>query len=318
MQASRPIKYFGPEHPFSHLHQNQIELFGESWTTVEQLYQYAKAVLGDDRSVSDKMKTETDGKIQKILSHKIRNKHPYLWEQLKRSIMLRLDYEKFTQHIELQKFLFSTGENLIIENNPRDQYWGGERNEAGKILMQIRDKLKGKTSPIPQILIIGDSILQNLNVTKMEETTGQKIQVISLPGARMEYIVQAAKFACGDLFEKLVIFGGTNDLATKDDKPRYGPNRLFRKIQYFEKEFHTWCSSTKLYICHILNRPRCKNTRAESHINWYNYMLDTGKWVRDTVIIPIAPFNENKFRDGLHLYPQHVAELECIFANYFA
>lgn len=55
-------------------------------------------------------------------------------------------YAKFTQHEELGKLLRETGERKLVEDSPRDAFWGvGKhgtgRNELGKCLMRCREKL---------------------------------------------------------------------------------------------------------------------------------------------------------------------------------
>jgi N-glycosidase YbiA len=53
---------------------------------------------------------------------------------------------KFNSHPELRKLLLATGLAQIVEDSPRDYFWGcGEDrsglNHLGKILMQIRATL---------------------------------------------------------------------------------------------------------------------------------------------------------------------------------
>lgn len=55
--------------------------------------------------------------------------------------------KKFETHENLKELLLSTGDNLIIENSPYDNYWGigstGDGlNQLGTTLMRVRQKLK--------------------------------------------------------------------------------------------------------------------------------------------------------------------------------
>jgi ribA/ribD-fused uncharacterized protein len=55
---------------------------------------------------------------------------------------------KFSQHSDLQTLLLETGEATLIEHTENDAYWGdgGDgkgKNKLGKILMKVRDELKG-------------------------------------------------------------------------------------------------------------------------------------------------------------------------------
>ena len=65
---------------------------------------------------------------------------------------------KFTQNMKLQDFLLSTGDNDLVEGNPKDALWGVKlsvqdpdifnktkwngRNWMGDILQRVRDELK--------------------------------------------------------------------------------------------------------------------------------------------------------------------------------
>jgi hypothetical protein len=54
---------------------------------------------------------------------------------------------KFETNLEILDILLATGNEEIIENNPKDEYWGcgnagnGE-NHLGKILMEVRYELR--------------------------------------------------------------------------------------------------------------------------------------------------------------------------------
>lgn len=55
---------------------------------------------------------------------------------------------KFTQHKDLAEKLLETGDEELVEGNKwNDTYWGvcnGKgKNQLGKILMRIREELKG-------------------------------------------------------------------------------------------------------------------------------------------------------------------------------
>lgn len=72
------------------------------------------------------------------------------WEDIKFKVMEEVLIRKFTQNPELKQKLLDTGNAKLIEGNSwHDYIWGmnfsctiGENN-LGKILMKIRDELKG-------------------------------------------------------------------------------------------------------------------------------------------------------------------------------
>lgn len=72
------------------------------------------------------------------------------WDDVKLQVMEEIVRAKFTQNEELAERLLATGDAMIVEeNNWHDTFWGvdgktGEGcNYLGKILMKVRDELRG-------------------------------------------------------------------------------------------------------------------------------------------------------------------------------
>lgn len=68
------------------------------------------------------------------------------WENLKDQIMFEIVYCKFSQNLRLKEILLNTGDQILVENSPRDNYWGigsegNGQNKLGKILMYVRKLL---------------------------------------------------------------------------------------------------------------------------------------------------------------------------------
>ena len=54
---------------------------------------------------------------------------------------------KFETHVDLRVELLGTGDEELVENAPRDYYWGcgrdgSGRNMLGRILMEVREALR--------------------------------------------------------------------------------------------------------------------------------------------------------------------------------
>ena len=69
------------------------------------------------------------------------------WETVKLKVMREAVLAKFTQHLDLQELLLSTGDAKIIEHTANDSFWGdggdgNGRNMLGQILMEVRNKLR--------------------------------------------------------------------------------------------------------------------------------------------------------------------------------
>lgn len=68
------------------------------------------------------------------------------WNEIKDSVMLYVVREKFKQNMSLRNILVSTGNAHLVEDSPRDSYWGVGKNRDGQnklglILMQVRSEL---------------------------------------------------------------------------------------------------------------------------------------------------------------------------------
>ena len=69
------------------------------------------------------------------------------WEAVKDGIMLAAVQCKFETHEALRALLLATGDEQIVENAPRDYYWGGGadgsgQNKLGQTLMVVRARLR--------------------------------------------------------------------------------------------------------------------------------------------------------------------------------
>ena len=69
------------------------------------------------------------------------------WEEVKDDVMRRAVLCKFETHADIREILLSTGHDFIVENAPRDYYWGcgadgSGQNKLGLILMEVRDALR--------------------------------------------------------------------------------------------------------------------------------------------------------------------------------
>ena len=47
-----------------------------------------------------------------------------VWDKFKYSIVLNGNWCKFSQNRELQEFLLSTGDSVLVEASPYDRIWG--------------------------------------------------------------------------------------------------------------------------------------------------------------------------------------------------
>lgn len=123
----------------------QVEWRGHVWPTSEHGYHFPKF-------------TETALHVAELIKQtrsphdafKIAVEHRELvrpdWDEIKVPTMEDLNRHKLAQHPYIQKKLLQTVGLTIVEDSPKDSFWGWGpdrtgRNELGKIWMRLRDEL---------------------------------------------------------------------------------------------------------------------------------------------------------------------------------
>jgi ribA/ribD-fused uncharacterized protein len=131
---------------FSNFARYPIKLKGKMWPTSEHYFQAQKFVGTKHeeaiRLIESPMAAAEMGRNRK---KPLRSD----WEAVKDDIMREAVFAKFTQHSELREILLSTGEARLVEHTVNDSYWGdgGDcqgKNMLGRILMEVRDKLRAQ------------------------------------------------------------------------------------------------------------------------------------------------------------------------------
>ena len=140
---------------FSDFIENEI-----TYKTAEHYMMAKKAELfGDFEAVNDVLKCSKPQDVKKI-GRRVKDFDEQKWNDNKYDIVLRANYLKFDQDPNLQEFLMSTNDKIIVEASPYDKIWGvgqtqddpdikdpqkwkGE-NLLGFALMEVRDELIAK------------------------------------------------------------------------------------------------------------------------------------------------------------------------------
>ena len=185
-KAINAIRFYEPKQPyyeFSNFYQAPFELDGKIWKTSEHYFQAAKFIGTPHNTAYSELirlcntpgkcftlarqkkkggyagaytidpKNKNDTRIHMMTLNDIIGEYEGLafirddWEDVKIDVMRKCLKAKFTQHAKLKNLLLSTGDAVIIEDSPRDDFWGiGKygtgKNWLGKLLMETRDMLK--------------------------------------------------------------------------------------------------------------------------------------------------------------------------------
>lgn len=135
----------GPYGWLSNFSPYPIKINGHTFPTTEHLYQAWK--IKDRQPVLiNSIKQCSTPKAAKLLV--LENKEFWLreWDEIKYDVMTNIISLKVEQHPKIADALKDTGDLIIIEDNPRDYYWGigdgSGRNNLGQIWMNQRNLLK--------------------------------------------------------------------------------------------------------------------------------------------------------------------------------
>ena len=153
------IRFYRVNRPYgwmSNYSLHAIHLDDREWPTAEHYFQAMKyedrdhqEVIRQDRDHQEVIRqARTPGEAKRI-GHRGRLRED--WEGVKDLVMLQTVAAKFDQHPDLAEKLLETGNADLIEDAPRDYYWGcGRRgngkNMLGRILEEVRNALKEKVA----------------------------------------------------------------------------------------------------------------------------------------------------------------------------
>ena len=120
-----------------------VEIWGKVFPTSEHAYQWKKYSLSDPKLAEEIFKATSPHATKKIADA---NKEKVtVTHDEKEEFMETILRAKTEQHDKVLRTLLETGEKMIIENSPNDEFWGigngSGKNTLGKIWMKIRNEL---------------------------------------------------------------------------------------------------------------------------------------------------------------------------------
>jgi N-glycosidase YbiA len=139
-------KAWEPYGCFSNFSPHGIIIHDTYWATVEHYYQSQKFVGTPDAVIIPVIHAaETPEQAAALGRCNTRQLRPD-WEVVKTQVMREAVLKKFLTHSDIREILLATGNQVLVENSPRDYFWGcgadfsGE-NYLGKILMSVREEI---------------------------------------------------------------------------------------------------------------------------------------------------------------------------------
>ncbi len=136
-------------YPFNNFSSFQVDYANRRWPTSEHAYQashFFETAPELVEEIFDARSAHDAYKIAKANSHRA----PENWDDVKVDIMYEICRLKLLQNPYVQQKLELSGDLDIVEDSPKDDFWGwgpnrDGRNELGKIWMRLRSELRNKT-----------------------------------------------------------------------------------------------------------------------------------------------------------------------------
>lgn len=140
-------KAWEPYGCFSNFSLHGINIEGTYWSTVEHYYQAQKFVGSTDAMIIPLIHAAETPEKAAALGRCTTRKLRCDWEVVKTQVMRLAVLKKFLTHGDIREILLSTGDQLLVENSPKDYFWGcgvdkTGQNHLGKILMSVREELR--------------------------------------------------------------------------------------------------------------------------------------------------------------------------------
>ena len=143
---------------FSQWWMSSFKVDGIEYKSAEHFMMAKKAELFEDFEIMNQIIKANSPADVKKLGREVKNYNDAIWLENRYEIVKTGNFYKFSQNPELQKFLSSTGEKVLVEASPVDAIWGiglasdhknannpkewKGLNLLGFALMEVRDELK--------------------------------------------------------------------------------------------------------------------------------------------------------------------------------
>ena len=239
--------------------------------SVEQAFQFAKAMMFRDREAAQAILAQTEGAKIKGEGRKVKGYNDAQWKQHRASFMKAFIKESFMQNPKALEQLLATG-NATLTHNQDKSAWG---QMFPQILMQVREELRNYT---PTTSSLVDAVVEQFS--GYFEGGGADI-MRDYPGLSKEIVVRLENYIMGGFefteadakrFLEEASSKKQQSLAQlKEQLPEISQQTL-DKIQSIFKEYNTradedvWKANEWLYS---ITLPKSERIEVANLINWY-------------------------------------------------
>ncbi|MBD2778363.1 NADAR family protein [Iningainema tapete] len=132
---------------FSNFSPHGITIEGIYWSTVEHYYQAQKFVGTPDAVIIPTIYAAQTPELAAALGRDCTRQLRPDWDVVKVEVMRAAVLKKFLTHADIREVLISTGDQFLVEDSPKDYFWGcgadkTGQNQLGKILMSVREEIR--------------------------------------------------------------------------------------------------------------------------------------------------------------------------------
>jgi ribA/ribD-fused uncharacterized protein len=145
MDKNDPILFYeNTYYSFSNFSSFAINWKGYICATTEHAYQSEKF---DDKKIKEEIINASSALNAMLIAKENKDKYKKDWYEIKLKVMKEILQEKIKQHPYIKEKLLQTNNREIIENSPKDDFWGwgpnkNGANHLGKLWMEIREEIK--------------------------------------------------------------------------------------------------------------------------------------------------------------------------------
>ena len=217
-------------YPLDNFSSFKVEWNGYLYSSLEEAYQ-AASFMGSDEELVEKIKHSHSADEAQRIAYANRDKQRSDWNEVKLEIMEELLRLKIEQNPYVKQKLLQTEDYLIVEDSPKDSFWGwgpnrdGENN-LGKLWMKLREEIKKK-----ETIVTHKMKLQNDPLNKIK--SGKKTIELRLTDEKRQLlkIKDLIEFTNIETLEKIITeiedlykFSSFEELYEKLDKKLLGYN----------------------------------------------------------------------------------------------
>lgn len=133
-------------YPLDNFSSFKVEWDGYLYSSLQEAYQ-AASFMGSDEELVEKIKRSHSADEAQRIAYANKDKQRKDWSEVKVEVMEKLLRLKVEQNPYVKKILLQTKDYLIMEDSPKDSFWGwgpnrDGKNQLGKLWMKLREELR--------------------------------------------------------------------------------------------------------------------------------------------------------------------------------